>query len=807
MRRSRAAQAALLTFLLAGGSAAAPLVAQAAKAANPLQASARALEPHRVALAKDHAMVLRSQFGLGEPDAFVTRLSFTNTQGQAIVRLDQTHQGFRVFGGQALIHVLPDGTLRTLTQGVQPGVKVEGEPRLSKQGAVAIALRHLAPQGPMTDAPKVERVVFPAKFAGGLAFTQDPVTGKQVLDRKRLVHIQPEQPFVWAYEVRTRVHNRVDAPSELTYLIDGRSGEILRVDNALHTARASAPAQAKAPFAAPATGNGLGFYRGAVTLATTEMNDGTFSLWDNTRGTVGNPQLSGFGDDGSGWAPTGLQVWYASHDASGQMDWNMWLFQGNAANSWGDGQVWNRVPGTENSANGQTAAVDALAAMTTTWDFYANVFGRNGMDGNDTAVFAQVHMNGGYMEWYTDNASWSSWAQGMSLGQGSYPGNPKGLLELTDLDIIAHEMAHGVTDATARFVNAAGLEEAGMAEGTSDILAQGVRAYATRGAGDPGNAIPATGADWKIGENAGHGTPIRWMDKPSRDGRSADAWYDGLRYLDGHFSCGPLNRMFYLLSEGASATQGATNHSPYYPAGFTGIGLDAASRIWFKAVTENIVSDGTGSLTFETAREAALLAATDLYGAGHANVLAVEKAFSAINVGLANGQAPRAQVAFKDWREGDYVEISHFSGWSNKEFFPQGETVRPRVKVENTANTQVAWTIGGPSMYNGAESMVGKGGRINADGSWTTPMEKGWWAITATSQADATQFAEGRAFTINLDADQDLEQDAVDMGTLAFSWYLSNGLSLAHSVFNAPWVDDGDVGAFVDAVKNSWLPK
>ncbi len=805
MRRTRAAQAALLTVLLAG--AAGPLMAQASKAANALQAAARALQPQRVAMARDHAMALRAQLGLGGSDAFVTRHVFTNTQGQAIVRLDQVHQGYRVFGGQALIHVLPGGGLRTLTRAVQGGVKVEGEPRLSAEGAVALALRHLAPQGPMPDAPKVERVVFPAKFAGGLAFTQDPVSGRPALDRKLFVHVQPEQPFVWAYEVRTRVHNRVDAPSERTYLIDARSGGILRINNALHTSRAQAPAQGKAPFAAPATGNGNGYYRGAVTLNTTQMNDGTFTLWDNGRGSVANPQLAWFSDDGSGWAPTGLQAWYAEHDPSGAMTWNMYLFQGNATNDWGDGQVWNRVPGTENGSNGQTAAADALAAMTATWDFYANVFGRLGMDGNDTGVFAQVHMNGGYMEWFTDNASWSSWAQSISLGHGSYPGNPNGLLELTDLDIVAHEMAHGVSDSTARFVNAAGLEEAGLAEGTSDIFAQAVRAYASRGTGDPAGAIPVTGADWKIGENVGHGTPLRWMDKPSRDGRSVDAWYDGLRYLDGHFSGGALNRMFYLLSEGASATPSDPSHSPYYPAGFTGIGLDAATRIWFKAVTENLVSDGTGSLSFEMAREAALQAATDLYGGGHAHVLAVEKAFSAINVGLAAGQAPRPLVAFADWRDGDYVETSHFSGWSNKEFFPQGETVRPRVKVENAANTQVGWTVGGPSLYNGSEGMVGKGGRINADGSWTTPQDKGWWAITATSQADPNQFAEGRAFTINLDADQDLDQDAVDMGTLAFSWYLSNGLSLAHSVFNAPWVDDGDVSAFVDAVKNTWLPK
>jgi hypothetical protein len=485
----------------------------------------------------------------------------------------------------------------------------------------------------------------------------------------------------------------------------------------------------------------------------------------------------------------------------------MYLFQGNPTNIWGDGLNWDRTPGTEGTPNGQTAGVDALSAMGTTWDFFANVFGRNGMDGLDTSVFAQVHMNGGYMDYYTDNASWSDWAQGMSLGAGSYPANPRGFLPLSDLDVIAHEMTHGITGSTAQFVNGAGIEEAGLAEGTSDFFSQAVKAYGTRAPGDPANVIPSTGTDWQIGLNVGHGTPLRWMDKPSRDGRSVDAWYDGLKYLDGHYSSGALNRVLYLMATGASATPGAINHSPYLPAGFTGIGMDATAKIWFKALTENLYSGYMGTVTFQDAREAALAAATDLYGGPSIQVAAVASAFSAINVGLAPGQAARTLVSFADWRNGDYVETSHFEGWSNKEFFPQGETVRPRVSVQYNANTGVNWAIGGPSMYNGSEYSVEKGGVINADGSWTAPHEKGWYALTATSKADPTQFAEGRAFLINLDADQDLEQDAMDMGTLAFSWYLTNGLSMAHSVFNAPWVDDGDVGAAIDAMKNAWLPK
>jgi hypothetical protein len=130
-----------------------------------------------------------------------------------------------------------------------------------------------------------------------------------------------------------------------------------------------------------------------------------------------------------------------------------------------------------------------------------------------------------------------------------------------------------------------------------------------------------------------------------------------------------------------------------------------------------------------------------------------------------------------------------------------------RVTVKNNPDTSVAWSLGGPSLYNGADSWVAKGGVINADGSWTTPNQMGWHAVTATSTADPGQFAEGRAFLIDMDSDMDGEQDALDMGGIAFSWYLTNAINPAHSVFEAPWVDDGDVSFFVDAMASAWPTK
>jgi hypothetical protein len=326
--------------------------------------------------------------------------------------------------------------------------------------------------------------------------------------------------------------------------------------------------------------------------------------------------------------------------------------------------------------------------------------------------------------------------------------------------------------------------------------------------------VPDSGATWRIGEGVGHGTPLRYMDKPSKDLRSADGWYDGLLYMDGHYSAGVLNRALYFLAQGASATPGADNYSPYLPNGMKGIGNDKAARIWFKAVTEYLYSGSMGTVTFQEARDASIQAALSLYGdsAGGYGLdsltsHAVEDAFGAANVGLNYAEAPRTQVRFADWRNNDWIQRNHFSdiGYGHKQFLPIGEKVFPYITVLNNPNTAVTWTLGGPSLFNGSSAL--KGGVINADGSWTTPFQLGWFAITATSQADPKQFAEGRAFLVNLDTDGDNEQDAVDLGPIAFSWFLSEALNPAHSMFNAPSVDDGDIAAFADAMKATWWIK
>ncbi|MYU65091.1 M4 family metallopeptidase, partial [Streptomyces sp. SID69] len=216
------------------------------------------------------------------------------------------------------------------------------------------------------------------------------------------------------------------------------------------------------------------------------------------------------------------------------------------------------------------------------------------------------------------NAFWDDSCFCMTYGDGEGNNHP-----LTALDVAGHEMSHGVT------ANTAGLdysgESGGLNEATSDIFGTGVEFFANN-ASDKG--------DYLIGEKIdinGDGTPLRYMDKPSKDGGSADSWSSSVGNLDVHYSSGVANHFFYLLSEGSGAKtiNGVSYNSPTSNGStVTGIGRDKALQIWYKALTTYF----TSTTNYKSARTGTLSAASALYGSSSAEYKAVAAAWSAVNV-------------------------------------------------------------------------------------------------------------------------------------------------------------------------------
>ncbi|MET9453116.1 M4 family metallopeptidase [Streptomyces cinerochromogenes] len=265
------------------------------------------------------------------------------------------------------------------------------------------------------------------------------------------------------------------------------------------------------------------------------------------------------------------------------------------------------------SSSDQTAAADAAYGAAETWDFYKSTFGRSGIKNNGVGAYSRVHYGNAYV-----NAFWDDSCFCMTYGDGSGNADP-----LTSLDVAGHEMSHGVTSNTAG-LNYSG-ESGGLNEATSDIFGTGVEFFANN-ASDPG--------DYLIGEKIdinGDGTPLRYMDKPSKDGGSADYWSSSVGTKDVHYSSGVANHFFYLLSEGSGSKtiNGVSYNSPTYNGStVTGIGRAKALQIWYKALTTYM----TSTTNYKAARTATLNAASALYGSTSTEYKAVAAAWSAVNV-------------------------------------------------------------------------------------------------------------------------------------------------------------------------------
>ena len=252
-----------------------------------------------------------------------------------------------------------------------------------------------------------------------------------------------------------------------------------------------------------------------------------------------------------------------------------------------------------------------------TYDMLKNTLGWQSLDGNNTATYIAAHVNTAY-----DNAYYDDTCKCMYIGDGS------SFYSLGSIDVIGHEMSHGVTAATSNLTYSG--ESGGLNESNSDIGGEMVEAYARNGG--TGTVIPA-GNDWVMGrEISKTGTPLRYLYKPSKDGSSPNAWSSTVGNLDVHYSSGPNNRMFYFLSQGSNSSSTSDYYSSYLtkaPLAMTGIGNDKAYRIWFRAATTKF----TASTNYADARNKVLLAAQELYGVGSKEATAVQRAYAAINVG------------------------------------------------------------------------------------------------------------------------------------------------------------------------------
>ncbi|MFD5477963.1 M4 family metallopeptidase [Streptomyces hawaiiensis] len=427
----------------------------------------------------------------------------------------------------------------------------------------------LASVTPKVTAPKAADLAANLLRAAHLGETLKKLTAKPRLVVDAL-HGAPKL----AWQTDAVAHDELGNPVGRTVLTDATTGARIDAWDSLESA----------------SGDGKSLYGGTVPLQTTASGS-SYRLKDATRGGTYT------GDAQNKTDQCLLTVCLTRAPATVFTD---------ADNHWGTGLAADR----------STVAVDAQYGTDVTWDYYKKVHGRDGIADDGKGSFNRVHYGKAY-----NNAFWDDNCFCMTYGDG----DGKVMGPLVSLDVAGHEMSHGVTSKTAALTYSG--ESGGLNEATSDVFGTLVEFHAAN-AEDRG--------DWLIGEKvvrSGLGREaLRFMDKPSKDGKSADCWNEKLGDLDVHHSSGVGNHFAYLLAEGSGkkTVNGVGYDSPTCDGStVTGIGRAKLGKIWYRALTVYM----TSSTDYAAARTATLSAAKDLYGAAGAEQKAVAAAWNAVAVG------------------------------------------------------------------------------------------------------------------------------------------------------------------------------
>jgi len=269
------------------------------------------------------------------------------------------------------------------------------------------------------------------------------------------------------------------------------------------------------------------------------------------------------------------------------------------------------LPGTLRRSEGQapTGDVDVNAAYDGTGNTYAayqSFWNRDSYDNAGAALISSVHYSTNYC-----NAFWDGTQ--MAYGDGVPAQNCFPLARSTD--VTAHELTHAVTERESNLVYSG--ESGGLNEAMSDIFGAFTEAWVDGGK----NGTLSVSADtWNVGEDVISGG-LRSMNDPASDGASLDFWTSGAGNVDVHYSSGIANLAFYLMSQGGTHPRGKSS------VNVTGIGMDKAIRVFYKANVDIL----TSTSNFQAARNACVQAAIDLgYTTDEQN--SVSNAWLAVNV-------------------------------------------------------------------------------------------------------------------------------------------------------------------------------
>ena len=276
--------------------------------------------------------------------------------------------------------------------------------------------------------------------------------------------------------------------------------------------------------------------------------------------------------------------------------------------------------------------VDAHVYSGFTYDYYFKRHNRVGIDNRNLRMLSIVHpVKRQDIFTQADDIVGLFYLNAFYAGDGIMvygEGLPPGFIVLpfgqtvdffaAGLDVIAHELTHGVTDFTSDLVYRN--ESGALNEAFSDIMAVGVEFMFQ----PPGTGLRQ--ADYTIGEDVFRPGGIRNLADPSQlnDPDHYSKRFTGTQDNGGvHLNATIPGHAFYLAIEG-----GTNRTSGQSVTGVGGTNREQIEKVFYRAFTAMMPA----SANFSTARAVTIQAARDLYGSGSAAERAVTQAWSAVGV-------------------------------------------------------------------------------------------------------------------------------------------------------------------------------
>jgi thermolysin len=483
----------------------------------------------------------------------------TELPGRSHERLDQYYQGVRVYGGD-IAHQIDHGLSVSIFGTIYENIDLDVRPALSIDEIKAVLERE---SGVALGADRIPELVILPDDAGGYRLTY--------------------RATVFA----------LDGDHE--YFLDANSGAIVRKLSGARRQTGTA-----------AIGKGPGILGDDKKLSVSSLS-GMFVASDMLR-------------------PPALKT----YDARGDVNRVLAFLNGQTTFATSD------LASSTSTTWSDPVPVDAHAYIGYVYDYYFKRHGRRGLDNNNIAITSIVHpvrrndiftASNDILGLFYVNAFYCCNGV-MVFGEGL----PPGLVLLPErqswnflagaLDVIGHELTHGVIDFSSNLI--AGNEPGALNEAIADIMGTSIEFfYQPQGGG-------SMQADYVIAEDVVTPGGLRNMANPAALGVPTPyPDHYSKRYTgngdDGgvHINSTIVSHAFYL------AIEGGTNRTS--GLGVQGIGAanrEQMEKVYYRAFTQLLPSNAS----FAVARQVTIQAARDLYGEGSAPERAVTQAWTAVGV-------------------------------------------------------------------------------------------------------------------------------------------------------------------------------